>query len=291
MDGDPRRRVAVGRGGVVIVIVRIVLLDLRRMNDGVGHVFISYKTEDREQARKVRAALALSIGGELRWDQDLQAGGRWAADLDAAVTSAACVVVLWSPSSVASPWVLQEAAIAKALGKLVPVCIGSCEIPEPYREIHNIDLSNWNGREDDPEFVRLAKGVRAHLKAPKPNGTPDSDGAPESDEPPPPDGSPAWLGRMARYFAAGLVGTLLGTGSSLMMTETNAEGQATRGAIDTEEVKLRKDLSDTALEIRKEVLRLQACLAIPNVPECNEVTKSLADLVERIEERLKEQEQ
>jgi len=40
-------------------------------------IFISYKTEEREMAQRVRAYLALGTKANIWWDQDLQSGGQW----------------------------------------------------------------------------------------------------------------------------------------------------------------------------------------------------------------------
>ena len=130
-----------------------------------GHVFISYKNEDRARAQQVRGSLKLALGCDLWWDQNLQTGGQWNERLDQALQSAASVVVLWSKRSCESPWVQQEAAIAKVLGVLAPAVIDDCEIPPPYRGIQAARLQDWDGREDDREFVKLVERVRQCLEA------------------------------------------------------------------------------------------------------------------------------
>lgn len=123
--------------------------------------FISYKTEEREVAQRVRQALALGTKSSIWWDQDLQAGGQWSEELDNAIAEAACIVVLWSSSSVESDWVQQECAVGKAAGKLVPARIEECDIPLPYQQIQTANLTDWNGSEQHPEFRKL---IAATLK-------------------------------------------------------------------------------------------------------------------------------
>lgn len=136
----------------------------------MGRVFISYKTEDRAQALRLRQAIAAATGIEVWWDQDLQTGGRWNHELDAALRDAVCVVALWSPRSVQSAWVLQEVAVAAATDQLVPAIIEECEVPEPYRSFQTVDLVSWDGSEEHPGFQRLCRaiGERAALHRPKP---------------------------------------------------------------------------------------------------------------------------
>jgi hypothetical protein len=138
----------------------------RGMIQSRGHVFISYKTQDRDVAQRVRGALKLAIPDcSLWWDQNLQTGGQWNADLDEALQAAACVVVLWSKLSCTSPWVQQEAAVAKVLGVFAPATIDDCEIPPPYRGVQAAKLQRWDGREDDREFGELVRRVRQCLEA------------------------------------------------------------------------------------------------------------------------------
>ena len=125
-----------------------------------SHVFISYKTEQRDRAKQVRQALAAATGLVIWWDQDLQTGGAWSEDLDRALLQAGAVVVLWSHQSVQSPWVLQEASLAKAYGRLVPVRLDDCEIPAPFLGIQTADLMDWHGEVHHDEFAKLVRAVR-----------------------------------------------------------------------------------------------------------------------------------
>lgn len=151
-------------------------------NETLSHIFISYKTEDRDTAQKLRLALRAEFKNAVWWDQDLQTGGQWSQEIDAKLSSAACVVVLWSKLSVQSQWVQQEAAVAKALGTLTPAQIDDCVIPTPYAGVHAARLINWQGNENDAEFVKLVARVRACL-----NQSPGRLFSP----PPPPQGIPS----------------------------------------------------------------------------------------------------
>src|SRR3954471_12537758 len=94
-----------------------------------SEVFISYKREDVEQARRVRLALK-AAGFGVWWAEDLQGGGRWDNKIDEALLGAAAVVVLWSPLACHSDWVKHEASVAKVRGVLVPALISRCELPQ-----------------------------------------------------------------------------------------------------------------------------------------------------------------
>ena len=113
------------------------------------HVFISYKREDLATAEKVRAAIQQGASASTWWDANLQTGGKWTEELDEALRHSAVVVVIWSSLSVTSDWVKQEASFAKLEGKLVPLRIDACSIPEPFREIMVADFSGWSGDAKD----------------------------------------------------------------------------------------------------------------------------------------------
>jgi len=134
-------------------------------------IFISYKTEERSTAQRIRQALATSTAEKIWWDQDLQTGGQWNEDLDEAVRNAACIVVLWSNLSVESDWVQQEAAIGKAADKLVPARLDDCDIPLPYRQIQTANLRDWDGNEKHLEFQKISNAVKKLVNAQELNQT------------------------------------------------------------------------------------------------------------------------
>lgn len=124
-----------------------------------GHAFVSYHSQDRDKARRVRQALVTASHHEVWWDGKLEAGREWTPDLEKALESARCVVVLWSQGAVTSPWVIHEASIAAHRGVLVPAFLERCELPAPFVKWSTVDLTSWNGDEEDGSFRRLVKGV------------------------------------------------------------------------------------------------------------------------------------
>src|SRR5262249_11404578 len=90
----------------------------------------------------------------------------WHGDIDAAILSAGCVVVLWSPASITSPWVKHEASQAVARGVYAPVRLFPMEIGSPFDRIQATDLFGWNGELQHPGLLRLLN--RADELIPKP---------------------------------------------------------------------------------------------------------------------------
>jgi hypothetical protein len=118
------------------------------------HIFISFKTEERASAAAIKAALEQG-GFSVWWQENIQCGREWHGDIDTALLSAGCVVVLWSPASIASPWVRHEASQAVARGVYTPVRLVPMEIGSPFDRIQATDIFGWNGEPRHPGLLRL----------------------------------------------------------------------------------------------------------------------------------------
>jgi predicted ATPase len=130
----------------------------------LSSLFISYNRQDREIARRIKNALENQLQCETWWDEDIHAASQWNQAIDDALKNARCVVVLWSTNSVTSDWVLQEAAVGRTLGKLMPVQIDSCNIPSSFTHLQTPKLHNWQGDVLDAEFKKLTNGVKVFLQ-------------------------------------------------------------------------------------------------------------------------------
>ncbi|WP_309661093.1 TIR domain-containing protein [Sphingomonas sp.] len=110
----------------------------------MANVFLSYAREDEAAAKQ----LAEGIGGaghEVWWDRHIQGGSRFSTEIDRALKSAEAVVVLWSPASVESAWVQDEAAEGRDSGRLVPVSLAGTRPPLGFRQFHTVELGKFNG--------------------------------------------------------------------------------------------------------------------------------------------------
>lgn len=124
----------------------------------MAQVFISYAAEDRERARTLAGALE-ARGWSVWWDRSIPPGMSFDEVIEAELSAAQCVVVLWSAASVRSRWVKAEAAEADARGLLVPVLIEPCTLPLGFRQIHAADLTGWRGEPSDPGLETFAAAV------------------------------------------------------------------------------------------------------------------------------------
>lgn len=129
---------------------------------GRGFVFISFKTEEREHARHLKAALE-ARGHQVWWQETIQCGQEWHGEIDTAVTTAGCIVVLWSSRALQSPWVRHEASQAVARGIYAPARVELVKIDAPFDRLQATDLIGWDGKLDHPGFVSLLAKVTALL--------------------------------------------------------------------------------------------------------------------------------
>jgi hypothetical protein len=117
-------------------------------------IFISYASEDREQARRFAEAFS-ARGWSVWWDRHIVPGEAFDTRIEQALDAARCVVVLWSASSVASEWVRNEAAVGAERGVLVPAMIEPVKLPLEFRRKQTADLSGWQGEAEHAGFASL----------------------------------------------------------------------------------------------------------------------------------------
>jgi len=132
----------------------------------VADVFVSYKREDADIARRIVQALRES-GFSVWWDDSITPRQSWDTEIEQAISTASAVAVLWSPRSVASDWVRTEAHYGQERGKLVPAVIEPCTIPIAFTLTQTLNLSGWNGDLEDRQWRKLLTWI-TDLSATKP---------------------------------------------------------------------------------------------------------------------------
>lgn len=129
----------------------------------MSDVFISYARQERARAEQLASALK-QFGFSVWWDSQLAAGDRWANLIEQQLEKASCVVVLWSPESVANAWVRDEAAYGRELNKLIPVVIENVVVPLGFRALQSGVLTDWNGESNHPGFLELVEAIRLRVQ-------------------------------------------------------------------------------------------------------------------------------
>ncbi len=122
-------------------------------------IFLSYSREDAARAKLFAQALDAE-GFEVWWDVHLRSGEAYDEVTEQALKSAKAVIVLWSPTSVASRWVRAEATQADRRHTLLPATIAPCERPVMFELTQTADLGHWRGDTADSAWKRFVGDVR-----------------------------------------------------------------------------------------------------------------------------------
>lgn len=132
----------------------------------MSNIFLSYAHEDKESARRLANVLE-SQEWNVFWDIQIPAGKTWRGVIAEKLTAADCLIVLWSKSSIASEWVIEEAETGRQREILIPVFIEEgIEPPLGFRSVQAANLSKWDGTESDETFQLLRNDISAILKSP-----------------------------------------------------------------------------------------------------------------------------
>jgi formylglycine-generating enzyme required for sulfatase activity len=121
-------------------------------------VFISYKREERERCERIHEKLkALDL--DVWFDVRLTAGKSFDREIEEAVKGAKAVVVLWSPASVESEWVREEAGVGKARNVLAAIRISPCDLPFGFGTTHVEDIHEAEFADDHPAWLKILDRV------------------------------------------------------------------------------------------------------------------------------------
>lgn len=110
----------------------------------MADIFISYASDDRDQARLL-AAMLESEGYTVWWDTSLLSGDNYRTSIMTELGKSRAAIVVWSKNSVGSEWVQSEAGRAHANQKLIPVKVRGLDytdIPLPFDNIHTENLAD-----------------------------------------------------------------------------------------------------------------------------------------------------
>ena len=202
----------------------------------MSDIFISYYHEDRPRAEALARAFE-KAGMSVWWDRSIPAGTNFDQVIERALAESKMVVALWSRSSVASRWVLNEAEEAAIRHILVPVLIErDVKIPLAFKRIQAADLVDWDGAADAPVCAEFVVAITARLRGGATNRGGELQSPqpvePESHaEPPPKDAGrsafrprPLTTGVRRRLSMTGLLAGVF----ALNYVETMAEGALSR---------------------------------------------------------------
>ncbi|HXF53288.1 MAG TPA: toll/interleukin-1 receptor domain-containing protein [Hyphomicrobiaceae bacterium] len=118
-------------------------------------IFISYSHQDFDIVRGLVARLR-SGGASVDWDQDFIGGEDFDQAIVGAIEAARCVIVVWSPASVLSPYVRDEARRAQRASKLITTYVAGfdlADVPLGFGSLHAIPV-------DDATRLRASLAAR-----------------------------------------------------------------------------------------------------------------------------------
>ena len=130
----------------------------------MSDIFISYSRTDAPIASKLERQLR-GEGWTVFMDRHIDAGHRWATEIEGQLARARAVLTLWSSNSLQSRFVMDEADDAANRGIIFPVRIEAVPIPFGFRQFQTPDLIPNNGATeiDAEQWQLLVTSLRRHL--------------------------------------------------------------------------------------------------------------------------------
>lgn len=130
----------------------------------MADVFLSYARADRSRAEPI-VRLLEAQDWSVWWDKRLKGGEQWDEVIETEIRAARCVLVVWTPASIASRWVKTEANYGLGRGILVPVVLDNARPPLAFSLTQAIDLTTWIEDTESDGSRHLISDVRAMLAA------------------------------------------------------------------------------------------------------------------------------
>ena len=128
-------------------------------------VFISYSSKDRALVEAIAKRLELDF--LVWWDQDLISGTSYENHIITTLSQAKLVLVAWTENASTSEWVDREIRISLTNSRLIPIILDGTPLNANIAHLDAVDLRNWNGKDDHPEFAQLVRDVRLHVASSK----------------------------------------------------------------------------------------------------------------------------
>ena len=116
------------------------------MSDGrkFADVFLSYGRSRREETASLAKFLD-AASFSTWWDSGLLPGDRFRDEIDENLNGCKVAIIIWTPQSIRSDWVLAEADHAWQLKKLINVHVPGIDpvhIPKPFNQSYSVEIAN-----------------------------------------------------------------------------------------------------------------------------------------------------
>lgn len=123
-------------------------------------IFMSYDSRDRVAVARIVDALS-EAGLAVWWDQQLEPGTRFSAEIERRLNESQLVIVCWSRHSIASDWVRDEADVARSKGTLFSLLLDDAPPPLGFRGIQSMKVDPG-----DVAFLPIVRSVVSRLTRP-----------------------------------------------------------------------------------------------------------------------------
>jgi formylglycine-generating enzyme required for sulfatase activity len=122
-------------------------------------IFISYSRNDRERVRHIAQALEAE-GFDVWWDTEILPGESFSKVIDSKLKDSACIIAVWSDSSINSNWVQEEADDGMQRNTLIPVMIDQIDLPRGFKRLQTADLMDWQGDVNSANWQMILAQIR-----------------------------------------------------------------------------------------------------------------------------------
>ena len=129
----------------------------------MADVFVSYSRSDKARVAPLVAEIQAK-GWSVWWDPAIDGRPGIRRSDRAELQAASAVLVVWTPTSVASRWVRGEARDAAERGILVPVRFDHARLPIDVRAIQTTDLDKWGEDPASAPFQDLLRSLAAVIE-------------------------------------------------------------------------------------------------------------------------------
>jgi len=121
-------------------------------------IFVSYSRENKKEVQKIVNFL-LEKKFRIWWDPEILPGTKFDEEIQNALASSKCIVVIWSSSSINSRWVKEEADYGQEQDILIPILIEDVKPPIGFGRIQAANLINWTSDKEDSNIETLVKSI------------------------------------------------------------------------------------------------------------------------------------
>lgn len=129
----------------------------------MAHVFISYSSATRDQARILAEELS-KLQYSVWWDSSLIPTGSYSDEIKKHLDAARAIIVIWSDDAAQSLWVRSEASHAANQNKLINTYVSGFNVvrdtPRPFEQVHAVAVTDISAIVQTLRQLKVPRGAR-----------------------------------------------------------------------------------------------------------------------------------